>query len=330
MAGHDGRTWDFTDLGEGLRNTISLVGRGGPDHGPLHWTANFDEVHDFENQIRGFPGGTGLMSDSDFNATSDPLGATKAGRSADLDALAAYVNSLTTFGDSPYRNGDGTLTADGQAGKTVFQAQNCAACHGGQPFTDSASNTRHDVGTILPSSGSRIGGPLAGLDTPTLRGLWATAPYLHDGSAATLSAAVQAHNNVTLNATELNQIVAYLNQIDDSEPAPATNGAPVITSPGDQTTTEGDSVNLTISASDPDGDTLTYSASGLPTGLSINSSTGVIAGTVTAVGSYNATVTVNDGNGGSDSASFTWSVNAPANSPADDDESGCADEHGRR
>ena len=49
----DHRTWDFTGRGEGVRNTISLLGHGGAAHGPMHWSANFDEVHDFENDIRG-------------------------------------------------------------------------------------------------------------------------------------------------------------------------------------------------------------------------------------------------------------------------------------
>ncbi|MEM9081556.1 MAG: PA14 domain-containing protein, partial [Verrucomicrobiota bacterium] len=47
-GGHDGRTWDFTGFGEGLRNTIDLRGRGGPEHGAIHWSANFDEFQDFE------------------------------------------------------------------------------------------------------------------------------------------------------------------------------------------------------------------------------------------------------------------------------------------
>ncbi|MEM7260290.1 MAG: hypothetical protein AAF404_23200, partial [Pseudomonadota bacterium] len=45
---HDGRVWDFTGLGEGLRNTITLKGRAGMGHGMLHWSSNFDEVQDFE------------------------------------------------------------------------------------------------------------------------------------------------------------------------------------------------------------------------------------------------------------------------------------------
>jgi len=45
----------------------------------------------------------------------------------------------------------------------------------------------HDVGTLRDSSGQRLNGPLLGIDTPTLLGLWDTAPYFHDGSAPTLA-----------------------------------------------------------------------------------------------------------------------------------------------
>ncbi len=73
------------------------------------------------------------MTNAQFNAgtRSQPLGDAKAGLSADLDALAAYVASLNAFAPSPLRNADGTLTAAATAGKQVFQAKNCASCHGG-------------------------------------------------------------------------------------------------------------------------------------------------------------------------------------------------------
>jgi mono/diheme cytochrome c family protein len=135
-------------MGEGLRNTITLNGRAGMSHGFLHWSANFDEVQDFEGQIRALAGGTGLMTDAAFATRSTPLGTTKAGVSADLDALAAYVASLSTFSQSPYRNADGTLTAAALQGKTVFQNKNCGSCHAGTNFTDSATATLDNVGTI--------------------------------------------------------------------------------------------------------------------------------------------------------------------------------------
>ena len=325
-GGHDGRTWDFSDVGEGLRNTIDLRGRSGTGHGLVHWTANFDEIHDFENDIRDIFKGNGLMSDADFANTAATLGSPKAGLSGDLDALAAFVSSLSRLGQSPYRLESGGLTPEAVAGRQIFADANCAACHSGSQFTDSVEGGRfHDIGTVDADTGGRLGSPLidGGLDTPTLRGLWHGEPYLHDGSAATVEDAVLAHTSqeVGFDVSSLSQddrdnLVAYLLQIDDQEQsAPGGNQVPVVTNPGSQTNTVGDNINLAITATDDDGDTLNYSATGLPDGLSINSNSGAITGTVTASGSFTVTVTVNDGNGGSDTASFVWDVNVPANNP---------------
>ncbi len=227
-GGQDGRVWDLTGMGEGLRNTINLSGSGAA-HGPLHWSANFDEVQDFEGQIRDLAEGTGLMSDTLFNAgtTREPLGDPKAGLSSDLDALAAYVASLNSFADSPNRAPDGSLTAEAGDGLEVFRSENCAQCHSGSEFTDSSTSTGlHDIGTLKPSSGDRLGGALTGIDTPSLRGAWESAPYLHDGSAASLSEAIEAHNGISLNASELSQLVSYIEEIDAREAtAPTPNVA---------------------------------------------------------------------------------------------------------
>ncbi|MFK7888815.1 MAG: PKD domain-containing protein, partial [Gammaproteobacteria bacterium] len=189
-GGHDGRTWDFTGRGEGLRNTTSLRGRGGMAHGNVHWSANFDEIQDFENDIRNAFGGKGFLSDADFASTSNPLGAPKTGLNADLDALASYVASLTDahVPRSPFREPDGNLSATAQTGQGIFVAQGCADCHAGARLTDSTlgTETLHDVGTLRTTSGTRLGAPLNGIDTPTLKGVFETAPYFHNGSAATL------------------------------------------------------------------------------------------------------------------------------------------------
>ena len=226
----DGRVWDFTDRGEGLRNTISLNGHAGMRQGPVHWNANFDEIQDFENDIRYAFEGTGFMLDTDFNTgmRSQPLGLPKAGLSASLMAPAAYVASLKRVPLSPFRNPDGSLTADAIAGRAIFMSAStgCANCHRGPQLSDSELHgnpfVRHDVGTLTAGSGKRLGGPLTGLDTPTLKGIWETAPYLHDGSAATLMDVITTKNpsnqhgqTSQLTATEKLQLVAYLQQIDN-------------------------------------------------------------------------------------------------------------------
>ena len=189
-GGHDGRVWDFTGRGEGLRNTATLHGRGGTAQGNVHWSANFDEIQDFENDMRGAFGGSGFLSDADFAARAAPLGLPKAGRSAALDALAAYVTSLDagTLPRSPWRNADGSMTAEALTGAAVFANLGCDDCHSGAQLTDSTvgAATLHDVGTLRTTSGERLGAPLTGIDTPTLLGAWETAPYFHDGSAASL------------------------------------------------------------------------------------------------------------------------------------------------
>jgi Zn-dependent metalloprotease len=81
-----------------------------------------------------------------------------------------------------------------------------------------------------------------------------------------------------------------------------------VTNPGSRTATVGTAVSLQISASSTNGGSLTYAATGLPTGLSISSSTGLISGTASTAGTYSTTVTATDSTGATGSASFTWTV----------------------
>ncbi len=227
----DGRVWDFSQRGEGLRRTIALRGRAGMAHGPVHWTANFDEIQDFEGDIREVFGGTGLLANLHYFAgTRDqPLGDPKAGLSADLDNLAVYVASLDDFGRSPHRLPDGSLSAEAVIGRDHFAALGCAGCHGGSAFSDSRQLRFHDVGTLTDDSGLRLAEPLQGLDTPTLRGLWREPRFLHDGRAANLEAVLVdanptgAHGAVAaLGSSERAELFAYLLSIDADEPALAS------------------------------------------------------------------------------------------------------------
>jgi hypothetical protein len=222
--------WDFTDRGEGLRNTKSLIGiRGAKGEGRLHWSANMDEIQDFERDIRDSQGGYGFMPDTEYTSrktladgTYDTFGKPAAGASKELDALAAYVTSLDKVPPSPYRNADGSFTADALKGKVIFTDAGCAECHSGADFTDSAAGKLHDVGTILPTSGHRLFGPLTGTDTPQLKGVWQSAPYLHDGRAQTLLEIFtkyltkdQMGKTSMLTPAELGQLVEYLQELDD-------------------------------------------------------------------------------------------------------------------
>jgi putative Ig domain-containing protein len=86
-------------------------------------------------------------------------------------------------------------------------------------------------------------------------------------------------------------------------------GSVSVTNPGNQTGTVGASASLQISATDTAGGTLSYRASGLPAGLSINPGSGLIRGTPTTAGSNSVTVIATDSTGPSASTSFTWTIN---------------------
>jgi large repetitive protein len=99
----------------------------------------------------------------------------------------------------------------------------------------------------------------------------------------------------------------------------AVNDAPVATTIAPRSNLDAAVVSVPVAGtfSDPDGNTLTYSATGLPAGLSINATTGVISGTIdrsasqTVGGVYTIAVTANDGNGGTVTSNFTWTVTNP-------------------
>jgi len=89
-----------------------------------------------------------------------------------------------------------------------------------------------------------------------------------------------------------------------------TNRPPVLTAPSNQSGLVGDSINLPVQATDADGDNISFSATGLPTGLTINSSTGAITGNLTTIGNYTVNLKASDATSNA-TKSFTWSVTAP-------------------
>ncbi|MFJ3336986.1 putative Ig domain-containing protein [Streptomyces sp. NPDC086766] len=90
----------------------------------------------------------------------------------------------------------------------------------------------------------------------------------------------------------------------------STGNTVTVNNPGNQSSTVGTAVSLQMTGSDSDStQSLTYTATGLPAGLSI-SSTGKITGTATTAGTSSVTVTAKDGTGASGSTSFSWTVSS--------------------
>lgn len=175
---HDGRTWFFGFAGP--RNTTSLLGM--VETYPLRWSGEWDESADSEFANRKENFGSGLI-DGAMNCALSPPDCVdqppNQGRSYDLDCLAAFIDSLQVPLSPSHTQGE-PLTGAEQRGQAIFNrpALDCLSCHPPPLYTDLQM---HDVGTA--TADERIG---PAFDTPTLRGLYDSAPYFHDGSAATL------------------------------------------------------------------------------------------------------------------------------------------------
>jgi YVTN family beta-propeller protein len=177
-GGHDGRTWTFGFAGP--RNTTSLLGM--VETYPLRWSGEWDESADAEFANRKENFGSGLVEGA-LNCAFSPPDCVHAppnqGRSYDLDSLAAYLDSLAVPLSPGHARG-APLTDAEVRGAELFAdpTLGCITCHPPPLYTDLRS---HDVGTA--TADERIG---PAYDTPTLRSLYDSAPYFHDGSASTL------------------------------------------------------------------------------------------------------------------------------------------------
>ncbi|HEY0639316.1 MAG TPA: S8 family peptidase [Pseudonocardiaceae bacterium] len=150
--------------------------------------------------------------------------------------------------------------------------------------------------------------------TNTISGTSMAAPHVAGGAALLLGATptltpAQVASAMFTNSTpnKIPNPVGSPNRLLFVNTGGGTPGGPVVTDPGAQTTRRGVAVSLPMSAS---GGTTpyTWSATGLPAGLTINSSSGLISGTPSTVANYSVTVTARDTGGRTGTASFGWSI----------------------
>jgi hypothetical protein len=219
----DGRTWQNP---EGLRNTTALFGMAWTH--PIHWSADRDEVQDFEHTVRSnLMQGRGLIRGKVNPSLEEP----NKGLSKDLDALSAYSNAHK-FPLSPHAKQG--LSESAKRGKDAFFSAEtkCAECHSGPYYTDSTPTRPyklHDVGTGSDDPTEKMG-PL--YDTPTLLGVYRTPPYLHHGKARTLEDVLTTCNKEDrhgktsqLSASQIADLVEFLKSLPYEDPEPAAKAA---------------------------------------------------------------------------------------------------------
>ncbi|HOH42435.1 MAG TPA: pyruvate formate lyase family protein, partial [Candidatus Hydrogenedentes bacterium] len=127
----------------------------------------------------------------------------------DAEAIAAYLKALTPV-PSP-RLEKGALSPSAQRGEILFKQAHCAECHPAPLYTDLKL---HTLGTTRGMDEGKS------VDTPTLIEVWRTAPYLHDGRAATLHELFTIHNSgdrhgktSSLNEEELADLISYVESL---------------------------------------------------------------------------------------------------------------------
>ena len=184
-----------------------------------------------------------------------------------------------------------------------------------------AEDTAGALQIVAAVSGTRPGAIALGITVPpahgtatlTNTGVVTYQPVTHFNGSDRLVV------TVVVSFTDNNSPALLLGTVPVSIIVRPVNDAPVVMSPGDQISQEGTTVALNISASDVEGDTLSFSAIKLPPGLSINTTTGIVSGTIAngaAVGSpYRVIVTVSDGLA-STSLAFLWTVLQGNRAPA--------------
>jgi O-glycosyl hydrolase len=183
-----------------------------------------------------------------------------------------------------------------------------ASTSDGNLTMDAFKNTNGTISVVVLNTGSSpdtVSYSLSGTGTPN--GATVT-PFLTNGSN---DIAAQATTSVSGGAFTGTIPARSLETYVVGTSGTSGGNTVTVTNPGHQTTATGTAVSLQVHATDSAaGQTLSYGATGLPAGLSISSSTGLISGTPTTAGTSSVTVTATDTTGASGSASFTWTVSS--------------------
>jgi large repetitive protein len=259
------------------------------------------------------------FSDVDGNTLSFTAAGLPPGLS--IDPVTGVISGTVTPNASQTGGGvyTATITASDGNGGTVTQTITINVSNPAPTAVDDSGTTNEDTPVTLSplaNDSDPDGDPLSITSAQALNGTVivnanGTVTYTPNpgfNGTDTITYAISDGNGGTSTAT----ITVTVADINDT---PIVNGTIA-----NQTNLDSQSISLPVAGAfaDPDGDSLGYSATGLPAGLSIDPATGVISGTIDNSasqvngGAYNITVTASDGRGGAVSQTFTWAVSNPA------------------
>jgi hypothetical protein len=199
---------------------------------------------------------------------------------------------------------------------------------------DAAGNTSSDTLTVTMAAASDTTAPVVTITSPTTAATFKTGTATvtlgggasdnvgvtqvswanNRGGSGTASGTTSWSTAVTLQTGPNVLTVTARDAAGNTKTASITvtlNTPPTLSGVASQSTLRGTATSMQLSAADPDGDVLTYGANGLPPGIAIAVSTGLIAGTPSTAGSYPVTVSVSDGMQTA-TRTFTWTVTAAA------------------
>lgn len=206
--------FNFSQFWNGrARNLVEQV--AGPIHSPLEMGMSKRQVEQRINDNASYRDSFRAITGRSVVAFSDVT-----------EAIAEYEKTLITPNSQfdRYLRGETTLNTAEAQGYELFKRLGCASCHNG---VNVGGNSFQKFGVINP----KIWNPavddryaLTGRESdknvfkvPTLRNIALTAPYFHDGSAATLKEAISAmsyHNlGIQLNANDTNNLIEFLNTL---------------------------------------------------------------------------------------------------------------------
>jgi large repetitive protein len=311
------------------RVTITAAdGQGGATSRTFTWTVTNPAptaVNDTGRTSEDTPVTLAILS-NDSDSDGDPLSVTAA--SALNGTIAINPDGTITYTPNANFNGTDTIAytiSDGDGGtSTATIAIVVAAVNDAPVATNDAGSTNEDTPVTLAVLGN---------DSDV------------DGDPLSVTAAFAANGTVVVNPDgtitytpnpNFNGVDTVTYTISDGKGGTSTatitigvgivNDPPVSSPIANQINPDATTVSVPLAArfSDPDGDPLTFTATGLPPGLSVDPLTGVISGTIdnaasqTNGGIYAVTVTASDGKGGETAQSFTWTTTNPAPTATND------------